>query len=41
MLTWYEQGLLIGSLMLLMLGVGASLETQAFSASKNIRNASS
>ena len=30
MLTWYEQGLLIGSLMLLMLGVGASLETQAF-----------
>lgn len=30
MLTWYEQALLISSLMLLMLGVGASLETQAF-----------
>ena len=30
MLTWYEQALLVSSLMLLMLGVGASLETQAF-----------
>ena len=30
MLTWYEQALLITSLMLLMLGVGASLEPQAF-----------
>ena len=30
MLEWYEQGLLIVSLMLLMLGVGASLEPKSF-----------
>lgn len=34
MLTWFEQGLLIVSLMLLMLGVGASLEAKAFDSIK-------